>query len=480
MQWKRTLRLLALTAVLAPLAACAANRVTGTNPPAGLPTGSEAFLDDLEQRTFGFFWDLAGPANGLIPDRAPGPSFSSVAAVGFGLTAYPIGAERGYITRAQARDRVLRTLEWLWASPQGTQSDATGYQGFFYHFLNMQSGRRFQTVELSTIDSALLFGGILFDREYFDGATGAGTADTLEARIRALADSIYLRADWAWASPRAPLVSMGWTPEHGFIEADWHGYDEAMIVYILALGSPTHPVQPDAWGAWTASYPWGTYYGQAHVGFAPLFGHQFSHIWIDFRGIQDAYMRGRGIDYFENSRRATLAQKAYAQANPMGWKDYGGDIWGLSAGDGPADGTFTIGGRPRTFLTYAARGADFTEVRDDGTISPEAAGGSMPFAPEIAIPALMAMKARYGDDLYARYGFVDAFNPTFSATPSMGRVVSGKGWFDTQYLGIDQGPLLAMVENHRSGLIWKYMRRDPYIRAGLQRAGFTGGWLATQ
>ncbi len=455
------------------VAGCAANHVTGNGTPWTPPAGTDAFLDDLEHRTVAFFLDFAGPTNGLIPDRAPGPSFSSVAAIGFGLTAYPIGVERGSLARADARARVLRTLEWLWRAPQGTQPDATGYQGFFYHFLDIQTGKRFQTVELSTIDSALLFAGILFDREYFDQA-----ADSGEVRIRALADSIYLRADWRWASPRPPLVAMGWKPESGFEVADWHGYDEAMILYILALGSPTHAIDASAWNAWTSGYRWGTFYGQAHVGFAPLFGHQFSHVWIDFRGIQDAYMRGRGIDYFENSRRATLAQRAYAQANPMGWNGYGGDVWGLSAGDGPADGTFTIDGRTRTFMTYYARGADFTEVHDDGTITPEAAGASMPFAPEVVIPALMAMKARWGDDLYATYGFVDGFNPTFTATPAMGHVVAGKGWFDTQYLGIDQGPLLAMVENYRSGLIWKYMQRSPYIRAGLLKAGFTGGWLA--
>ncbi len=464
--------LLALGVLAAALLAggCATNHVTST--PWTPPAGTDAFLDDLEQRTFNFFRDFASPSNGLIPDRAPGQSFSSVAAVGFGLTAYPIGVERGFMARADATAVVLRTLEWLWQAPQGTQANATGYRGFFYHFLDMQTGRRFETVELSTIDSALLFAGILFDREYFDGA------DPAEVRIRALADSLYLRADWAWAQPRAPLIAMGWKPEEGWGVADWHGYDEGMIVYILALGSPTHPVAPAAWTAWTNGYPWGTYYGQSHVGFAPLFGHQFSHIWIDFREIRDAYMRGKGIDYFENSRRATLGQRAYAQANPMGWKGYSSDVWGLSAGDGPADGTFTIDGRQRTFMTYAARGADFTEVRDDGTICPEASAGSMPFAPEVVIPALLTMKARYGDDLYSTYGFVDGFNPTFTAAPAMGKVVPGAGWFDTQYLGIDQGPLLAMTENYRTGLIWKYMRRSPYIVRGLQRAGFTGGWLS--
>ncbi len=460
-----------LFAGLAAVGGCAANRITST--PWTPPAGTDAFLDDLERRTVTWFTTYTDPSTGLTADRAPQPPFCSIAAVGFALTAYPIGAERGTITRAEARQRVRHTLEWFWRAPQGPQADATGYHGFYYHMLDLQTGKRYRDTELSTIDSALLFAGILFDREYFDQA-----ADSDEVRIRALADSIYFRADWQWFSPRPPLVAMDWKPEVGFHPADWRGYNEAMIMYVLALASPTHPVPAAAWEGWAGSYQWGTYYGQAHVGFAPLFGHQFSHVWIDFRGIQDAYMRGRGIDYFENSRRATLAQRSYAQANPMGWKDYGGDIWGLTAGDGPADRTITIDGRDRTFHSYFARGADFTEVQDDGTITPEGAGGSMPFAPEIVIPALLAMKARYGDDLYSTYGFLDGFNPTFTFTPTYGRVVPGKGWFDTQYVGIDQGPLLAMVENYRSGLVWKYMKKSPYIRAGLLKAGFTGGWLS--
>jgi hypothetical protein len=274
---------------------------------------------------------------------------------------------------------------------------------------------------------------------------------------------------------------MGWTPEAGLHTYDWRGFDEAMLVYILALGSPTHPIDPSAWNAWTSTYQWGSFYDQDFVQFAPLFGHQYSHIWIDFRGIQDAYMRGKGIDYFENSRRATLSQRAYAIANPMGWRGYRADLWGLTASDGPADTTVVANGTPRRFFTYAARGASAAEVRDDGTIAPTAAGGSVPFAPEVAIPALMAMRDRYGDNLYTRYGFVDAFNPTFPGTgvpPKQGHNVAGIAWFDTDYLGIDQGPIIAMIENHRTQLVWRLMQRSPYIRRGLERAGFTGGWLA--
>ena len=456
--------------------ACRGNRITPAPQqpaPRSVPN-ADAFLDDVQQRTFRWFWETTNPRNGLTPDRWPTKSFSSVAAVGFALAAYPIGVERGWVSRDEARERVLTTLRFFWTAPQSAQpAGVTGYQGFMYHFLDMETGHRFQTVELSTIDTTLLLGGVLFCREYFDRPE--------EAEVRALADSIYFRVNWPWAQVRPPRLSMGWHPEKGFIAADWHGLNEAMLLYVLALGSPTHPVDPAVWDAWTSTYQWGSYYGQQYVGFGPLFGHQYSHMFIDFRGIQDAYMRARGIDYFENSRRATLAQRGYANHNPNGWVGYGGDLWGLTASDGPHDTTVTVNGRPRQFWTYFARAADHTEVRDDGTIAPTAAGGSVPFAPEITIPALYEMRERFGDDLYTRYGFLDAFNLTFPQAgipPKMGRTIPGKGWIDGDHLGIDQGPILIMIENHRSDLVWRYMRRSPYIVRGLCRAGFTGGWLA--
>jgi hypothetical protein len=433
-----------------------------------------AFLDTLQRRTFDFFWERTNPRNGLTPDRWPTKSFSSIAAVGFALSAYPIGVERGYLTRSQARDRVLTTLKFFWEAPQGHAAvGMTGHKGFFYHFLDLESGLRFEDVELSTIDTTLLLGGMLFCQVYFDGSNPA------EAAIRAYADSIYRRVDWSWAQARAPLVSMGWDPSKGFIKADWRGFNEAMLLIVLALGSPTHPVVPEAWTAWTSTYQWGRFYGQQHVGFAPLFGHQYSHGFIDFRGIQDSYMRRKGVDYFENSRRATYAQRDYAIANPGKWKGYGADSWGLTASDGPADAALEIEGRTRRFMEYAARGASFNEVRDDGTIAPTAAGGSLPFAPEITVPVLVAMREKHGDALFGQYGFFDAFNETFPGDrpPGMGRTIPGRGWYDTDYLGIDQGPILIMAENYRTGLVWNYMRKHPAIIRGLRRAGFTGGWL---
>jgi hypothetical protein len=252
-----------------------------------------------------------------------------------------------------------------------------------------------------------------------------------------------------------------------------------MIVLILALGSPTHPVDASAWGEYTKTDRWGTFYGQDHILFGPLFGHQYSHVWIDFRGIRDEMMRAHNLDYFENSRRATLSQRAYAIANPSHYRDYGDSIWGLSACDGPMDATLSIDGRRRTFYGYAARGATNGEIRDDGTITPTAAISSIVFTPELSLAALRAMKERYGDHLYSKYGFLDAFNPTLRTSEKVtaGKVDPELGWFDVDYLGIDQGPIVAMIENYRSGLVWKAMRKNPHIIRGLQRAGFTGGWL---
>jgi hypothetical protein len=216
------------------------------------------------------------------------------------------------------------------------------------------------------------------------------------------------------------------------------------------------------------------------VQFGPLFGHQYSHIWIDFRRVQDDYTRGRGIDYFENSRRATFAHRAYATANPAGWRGYGSDAWGLSASDGPLDSTLTVDGARRSFHTYWARGAATTEVNDDGTLVPTAAGGSIAFAPEAVIPTLVSMRRTYGDQLFGQYGFVDAFNPTLRAPGVQlhhGHIVGGLAWFDTDYLGIDQGPILAMIENWRSEFVWTLMRRNTDIVRGMCRAHFTGGWL---
>lgn len=440
-----------------------------------LAPDQQAFIDDLEWRTFDWFWQSADPYTGLVPDSWPNHTFSSIAAIGFGLTAYGIGAEHGYITRAQAAQRTLVTLRFLADAPQnGGEDDTAGYHGFFYHFLDMQTGRRYgRGVELSSVDTTLLMGGVLFAESYYDRDTPQ------EREIRQLADRLYRAVDWPWMQVRKPLISMGWTPGGEFIDSDWKGYDEGKLVYILALGSPTHPVGADAWAAWCASYPkqWGTFQGYTFLNFAPLFGHQYTESWVDFRGIRDAWSRAHGLDYAENGRLATYAQRAYAIANPGHWTGYGADVWGLTASDGPGDVTENSPQGVRRFSGYMARGAGLDDVTDDGTIAPTAAGGSIAFAPSIVVPALMAMKQRYGRYIYSRYGFVDAFNPSFHGTPEDGHTYPGFGWADDQQLGIDQGPILLMIENWRSGMVWKVMKKNPYVRRGLQRAGFTGGWL---
>jgi hypothetical protein len=435
-------------------------------------------INNLQRRTFRFFWDTSNKQTGMAPDRFPSPSFASTAAIGFALTAYVIGSERGFVSRSQARLRTLRTLRFLESLPQGPdETGMGGYKGFFYHFLHMHNGQRFGTSELSTVDTSLLLGGVLLAQSYFDRDTGA------EQEIRDIAERIYARVDWKWAQNRPPVLSHGWRPESGFLRFDWRGYNEGMLMYILALGSPTHALEPEAWTEWMRTYKdsYGKFGGQQEfLSFGPHFGHQFSHVWIDFRGIQDAFNREKGFDYFENSRRASYAQREYARQNPMRWRGYDSEIWGLSACDGPADTVQIYNNEERGFFTYAARSTASIHVLDDGTITPMAAVASIAFAPEIVIPTIRAFRARFGENLYQKYGFLDSVNPSFTFTDvplRHGRIVENVGWVADDYLGIDQGPIVAMIENYRSGLIWSIMRTNPHIRRGLQRAGFTGGWL---
>ncbi|WP_077036141.1 glucoamylase family protein [Pelomonas sp. KK5] len=443
--------------------------------PAWATTPAAAFLDELERRTFDFFWETT-PKNGLAHDRWPSESFCSIAAVGFALTGYLVGAERGWVAREAARERVQTTLDFFLTAPQGKEVEGrAGYKGFFYHFLDAKTGTRFARTELSTVDTALLLAGMLACQSYFDGNTAA------EAKIRNSVDAIYERVDWNWAMVRPPLVSHGWHPEGGFIPWDWRAYDESLLVYLVALGSPRGTVKADSYAAWAVGLPeaWGTEWGQTFARFPPLFGHQFTQCWFDLRGVQDEFFRGKGIDFFENSRRATLAQRAYASANPQGWKGYGPDCWGITACDGPADVKRKVDGREREFHSYAGRGVG-GRTWDDGTLAPYGAGSSIAFTPEESTRALLHMRETYGEHLYGRYGFVDAFNPSFTFTDvklDKGKVVPGLGWFDTDMLGIDQGPLLAMLANKRDGLVWRICRRNEHLKRGLKVAGMRGGWL---
>ncbi|MFL6725411.1 MAG: glucoamylase family protein [Sphingomicrobium sp.] len=417
--------------------------------------------------------------NGLVPDRWPTPSFSSIAAVGYALPAYAIGAERGWCTRAEARDLTVTTLRFFWNAPQGPDTTGvTGHKGFYYHFLDAETGLRFRNVELSSVDTTILLMGMLFAGQYFD-RDHAG-----EREIRELSRKLYARADWNhFRSDGRAGISMGWHPEDGLIERNWEGMNEGMFVYILALGAPVHAVPANSWEVWTGSYGpfWRGQGSTRRLAFAPLFGHQFSHIWIDFRGIRDSVMRKAGFDYFENSRRETYANRAYCIRNPMGWRGYSNNVWGLSACDGPGDLRLRYRGEERTFFGYAARGPiDEPDGRDDGTITPTAALGSLPFAPEIVVPCAEALL--HQPRLFDLLGFKDAFNPSFTfegAGIDTGFADPRNGWVAKDYLGLDQGPILLQAANTRDEFVWRYMRRVPAIRRGLTLAGFTGGWLAS-
>lgn len=436
------------------------------------------FYDEIERRTFRWFWNTANRKNGLVPDRWPSPSFSSIAAVGFALPAYAIGVERGWCSRAEARDLTLTTLRFFSNASQGPDPTGTsGYKGFFYHFLDMQTGARFRDVELSSVDTTILLMGALFAGQYYD------RDDLAEREIRSLSNALYEQADWNFfRSDGRAAISMGWHPGQGLIPADWVGFNEGMFVNILALGSPTHPGPDDLWKQWTRNYGqfWRGEGPTRHIAFAPLEPGQYSHIWIDFRGIRDAVMRDAGFDYFENSRRETYANRAYCTRNPMGWRGYSERIWGLGACDGPGDLPLPYKGELRQFHGYSARGpVGEPDGLDDGTLAPTAALGSLPFAPEIVIPCAEALM--HHPRLFDTYGFKDSFNPSFTYTNLLtdsGTVDPATGWVAKDYLGIDQGPILLQAANYRHDFVWRYMRRVPAIRRGLQRAGFAGGWLA--
>jgi hypothetical protein len=398
-------------------------------------------LDALQRQTFDYFVYEANPINGMVVDKTQEGAPASIAAIGLALSAYPVGVERGFITREAAVERTLATLRFFWNSSQSKDPEATGYKGFYYHFLDMRTGKRVWNCELSTVDTAFLLAGMLAAAVYFANEA----AD--EREIRTLADELYRRVDWEWAQNGGATVTHGWKPESGFLPYRWQGYDEALFLYLLGLGSPTHSLCD------------------------PLFTHQVSHLWVDFRGIQDAYMRGKNIDYFENSRRATYVQKQYAIRNPGQFDAYGETCWGITASEGPGFVTRSIKGRERRFFGYLARGVP--DGPDDGTIAPWAAVASLPFAPELVLPAL-----QYFDGLNLRvtnaYGYKATFNPTFSSES-----VEAPGWVSPWHLGLNQGPIVLMIENYRTGLLWRLMRQCPYLVRGLRRAGFSGGWLET-
>ena len=424
---------------------------------------TEQDLNRLQLSTLQYYLHEANPENGLIRDKTEKTAPASIAAVGLALASLPILVERGVLSREFAPAIALRRLRFFRDSPHGPEPDATGYKGFYYHFLDMKTGRRVWNCELSTIDSAFLFAGMLTCAAYFDG-DGED-----EAEVRRLADDLYRRADWRWALDGGPALSHGWRPENGFIPHRWRGYDEALLLYILGLGSPSFPLPEESYRAYTSTYQWRQLYGREVLYSGPLFTHQLSQLWIDFRGLRDDFMRERGTDYFANSRQATYVHREYAIHNPHGLAGYGEHSWGITASDGPGWMTRKVGGVERQFYDYIARGAP--DGPDDGTLAPWVVLASLPFAPEIVIPTIDHM-AQLNVGVSSRYGFKPSFNQTFEVPGSP------TGWWITPYhFGIDQGPVILMIENYRTGLIWNIMRRSPHIVAGLRRAGFRGGWL---
>ena len=422
-------------------------------------TADEALmLDSIQQKTFLFFLNERHPEWSIIKDRAASWAPASIASTGFGIPAFAVGAERSWITREQAARMTLDILDFFVSSVQSADTSGTGYKGFYYHFLRMNSGTRAWKCELSSIDTGLLMMGIIFARNYYN------LDNEEENKIRSKATLLLDRIDWNFmAMPDtgkyANTISMAWTPEKGLHDMGWSGYDEALFLYVLAAGSGMENAEK-SYNAWLASYKWMTpYKGLSHVAFPPLFGHQFSQAFIDFRGIADRYMKEKGIDYFENSRRATYVQRQYAIDNPKGWVGYDSLCWGITASDGPGD---QYNFDDKKFLGYAGRGTSGPDYNyfDDGTVAPYAPLSSLPFAPEIVFPTIKSINEKYGQNLWGKYGYYDSFNPTAK-------------WFDNDFVGIDEGPMLLMIENFRTGLIWNIVRKDPIIQKGLNRLGFT-------
>lgn len=422
---------------------------------------NEQLLDAVQRAAFDYFVQAVNPANGLVADTSRDNPACSIAVVGFALSVYPVAVERGWMARADAVERSLTALRFFHDSDQSGSPEATGYKGFYFHFLDMHTGARVWRSELSTIDSALLVAGALTASRYF-------TADTPEEiELRVLVEALYRRVDWQWSLGGTMTVRQGWKPESGFLNYGWGGYNESTILYVLALASPTQAIDDACYEDWTTTYQWEHLYGHDVLYGGPLFVHQFSHAWIDFRGIRDRFMREKRCDYFENSRRAIEVQREYARRNPQGFAGYDEHCWGLTACDGPVQQLSEPAHERRRLLGYAARGVPYGP--DDGTISGPAALAALPFAPDLALSAARTMLQRY-PEMLTNQRYASSFNPTLAG--------DGRGaWVSPGHFGLDQGLVVMMIENHRSEFIWRLMRGCPYVDAGLRRAGFRGGWL---
>ncbi len=423
-----------------------------------IPVEQKKLLDSLQYKSFLYFIKECDINKGLVKDRSTPESPASIAAMGFAIPVWAVGVENGWITRKEAAGRTMNMLMFLKNAEQSTNKDATGYKGFYYHFLDFNTGKRTWQSELSTIDTAWLLAGIRFAYNYFSGD------NVIEVQIRRLAELLTERVDWNWVTSGyhnefEGSISLGWKPESGFDKIGWVGYNEALFLYIIAAGSDYGNAR-NAYSKWLSTYNWKEpFTGLAHVVFPPLFGHQYSHIFIDFKNLQDEYMKKKGIDYFENSKRAVFTQWKYAVLNPLGWKGYDSLTWGLTACDGPGP-AFNFNGK--NFYWYTARGTSGPGLimNDDGTIAPTAAVSSIVFAPDLVIKTIFNLYSKYGEKgLWGKYGFVDSFNPTLN-------------WYDSDYLAIDQAPMILMIQNYKNGFVWKYVMQDSYIRKGLNILGF--------
>jgi hypothetical protein len=421
-----------------------------------------SMLDELQRDSFGYFIHEFNPETGLVADKTRENWPASIAATGLALAAYPVGVERGLMEREEALKRTLTTLGFFYRSSQGKEPDATGYKGFYYHYLDMKTGQRSFQCELSTVDTAYLIAGMLAAAAYFDGENAE------EEEVRRLADELYRRVDWDWARANGAALCHGWKSESGFLQYRWEGYDESLLLYILALGSRTHAIHAESHAAVIQGYVWKKIHDHEFLYAGPLFIHQYPHMFLDLRQIQDFYMRERGMDYFENSRRATLVQQQYAIHNPYEFAGYDEFHWGITASDGPGPATLKIDGIERVFYDYIARGAPYGP--DDGSLAPWAVVASLPFAPEIVLPSIEKFnELKLKENIY---GYKATFNPTYPDTSR-----SEYGWVSPYHFGINQGPIVLMIENFRTALIWELMKRCPPIVRGLRNAGFQGGWL---
>jgi hypothetical protein len=415
------------------------------------------YLKDQQRKSFKYFLDLWNPKNGLVPDSDAIGAPSSIAGVGFGLSCYPVAVENKFITREEAARRTKICLDFFLTSHQGVSPACTGYKGFYYHFLDMKSGARTGESELSFIDSGLLFAGIICVAEYFT------QSNSQETELRTLAFEILDRVDWKWALDVKTSLSQGWRPESGFINYEWEGYSEALLLYGLALGSDKYSISPECFAAWTSTYQWENIYNFDLLYAGPLFVHLFSQAWIDFRGIRDKFMCEKKSDYFENTRQAIKVQKTYCSLNPKSFVGYGKDCWGLTAGTGPENSAKSKSGAGVRFFGYAARGVPYGP--DDGTIAPWASLACLPFDPSSTQAATEYFLLNY-PQINGKYGLKCCFNA--STAPE---------YFPDRFYAMDLGITIMMIENYHSELIWNLMKKSPLLRRGLKRAGFHGGWL---